>query len=76
MRSNRIWLVSRTYVRRRQQYSEQMFVGQDDREQPNAVIVTPGPRSWEVFAGLCRLADVRGNLVADAYLAALAIDAV
>ncbi|MBN1629564.1 MAG: type II toxin-antitoxin system VapC family toxin [Thermoleophilia bacterium] len=44
------------------------------RSQPNVVIVAPGPRNWELFADLCRSVDVRGNLVADAYLAALAIE--
>lgn len=41
---------------------------------PNAVIVRPGPRHWGIFAGLCRDGDARGNLVADAYHAALAIE--
>ncbi len=44
------------------------------RSQPNAVIVTPGPRHWEIFDRLCRAADAKGNLVPDAYLAALAIE--
>jgi toxin-antitoxin system PIN domain toxin len=44
------------------------------RSQPHAVIVAPGPRHWEIFTRLCREADARGNLVADAYLAALAIE--
>jgi hypothetical protein len=44
------------------------------REQPGAVIVAPGPRHWDVFTGLCRSAGVKGNLAADAYLAALAIE--
>ena len=39
-----------------------------------AMLVAPGPRHWELFAGLCRAADARGNLVTDAYLAALAIE--
>lgn len=38
------------------------------------VPVAPGPRHWEIFTGLCRNAGVRGNLVADAYLAAMAIE--
>ena len=42
--------------------------------QPHVVAVTPGPRHWEIFTRLCRDADARGNLVADAYLAALAIE--
>jgi len=41
---------------------------------PNAVSVTPGPRHFEIFTGLCRLPGIRGNLVPDAYLAALAIE--
>lgn len=44
------------------------------REQPNAVAIAPGRRHWQLFTDLCRSADVRGNLVADAYLAALAIE--
>lgn len=44
------------------------------RSQPNAVPVGPGPRHWEIFERLCRTANARGNLVADAYLAALAIE--
>jgi len=44
------------------------------REQQNCVLVSPGPRHWDLFMRLCRAADVRGNLVPDAYLAALAIE--
>lgn len=44
------------------------------RSQPNAVRMMPGPRHWEIFADLCRAAGIRGNLVADAYHAALAIE--
>lgn len=44
------------------------------RGQPNTVLVAPGPRHWDIFVGLCRKADARGNLVPDAYLAALAIE--
>jgi toxin-antitoxin system PIN domain toxin len=40
----------------------------------HAVPVAPGPRHWEIFSKLCRDAGARGNLVADAYLAALAIE--
>jgi toxin-antitoxin system PIN domain toxin len=45
------------------------------RAQPNAVILAPGPRHWEIFERLCVTAGAKGNLVADAYLAALAIEA-
>jgi hypothetical protein len=44
------------------------------RDQPNAVVVGPGARHWTIFERLCEAADVRGNLVPDAYLAALAIE--
>jgi len=44
------------------------------RTQPNCVPVEPGPRHWDIFTGLCRTAAVKGNLVPDAYLAALAIE--
>lgn len=44
------------------------------RGRSNAVQVAPGPLHWEIFEGLCRSARVRGNLVPDAYLAALAIE--
>lgn len=44
------------------------------KETPNCVLVSPGPRHWEIFARLCRTAGVKGNLVADAYLAALAME--
>ena len=44
------------------------------RAQPHCIQVTPGARHWSIFERLCRDADARGNLVADAYLAALAIE--
>jgi hypothetical protein len=44
------------------------------RTQANCVLVSPGARHWEIFTRLCRAADVKGNLVPDAYLAALAIE--
>jgi uncharacterized protein len=44
------------------------------RNQTHCVIVSPGPRHWSIFLDLCRTAGVRGNLLPDAYLAALAIE--
>jgi toxin-antitoxin system PIN domain toxin len=44
------------------------------REQPNAVVVAPGPRHFDLFVDVCRASDARGNLIKDAYLAALAIE--
>ena len=42
--------------------------------QPNVVRLAPGNRHWSIFADLCRKVDAKGNLIADAYLAALAIE--
>jgi len=44
------------------------------RSRPSAVAVSPGDRHWEIFRRLCGQADAKGNLVPDAYLAALAIE--
>ncbi len=44
------------------------------RDQPNAVVLAPGARHWAIFRRLCLAVQARGNLVADAYLAALAIE--
>jgi toxin-antitoxin system PIN domain toxin len=44
------------------------------RGRPNCAILMPGPRHWDIFLSLCRSAKVRGNLVPDAFLAALAIE--
>lgn len=44
------------------------------REHPHAVVIRPGPRHWQIFSELCEKTDARGNLVADAFLAALAIE--
>lgn len=44
------------------------------RRAPTAVSVAPGERHWDIFERLCREAGARGNLVPDAYLAAMAIE--
>jgi toxin-antitoxin system PIN domain toxin len=44
------------------------------RGQPHCVRVAPGPRHWEIFERLCRDSGAKGNLIPDAYLAALAIE--
>ena len=44
------------------------------RGAPNYVILAPGGRHWEIFVDLCRKGNARGNLVMDAYHAALAIE--
>jgi uncharacterized protein len=42
--------------------------------QPHCQIIQPGPRHWSIFVDLCARAKVAGNLVQDAWLAALAIE--
>ena len=42
--------------------------------QPGVIVAGPGPRHWQIFAGLCADADARGNLVSDAAHAAVAIE--
>ena len=42
--------------------------------QPNCVPIQPGDRHWSIFSRLCTDFDARGNLVPDAWFAALAIE--
>ena len=44
------------------------------RSAPASVIVRPSDRHWPIFADLCSRTPARGNLVPDAYLAAMAIE--
>ncbi len=44
------------------------------RSAPNRVRIEPGERHWEIFQTLCREANARGNLIPDAWFAALAIE--
>jgi toxin-antitoxin system PIN domain toxin len=44
------------------------------RTGPGLSLLAPGPRHWDIFTDLCRRVNARGNLVPDAYLAALAIE--
>ena len=44
------------------------------RTRPNSVLMAPGGRHWDIFEGLCRAASAKGNLIPDAYFAALAIE--
>jgi toxin-antitoxin system PIN domain toxin len=41
---------------------------------PNAILIEPGPRIWEIFERLCQEHNARGNLVPDAWFAALTIE--
>jgi toxin-antitoxin system PIN domain toxin len=42
--------------------------------QPQCVVIRPGPRHWNIFKRLCMECSAKGNLVPDAFLAALAIE--
>ena len=42
--------------------------------QPNCVVVQPGSDHWAIFVRLCKESEARGNLVPDAWFAALAIE--
>jgi uncharacterized protein len=41
---------------------------------PNALSITPGTMHWEIFKNLCKKSHAKGNLIPDAYFAALAIE--
>jgi toxin-antitoxin system PIN domain toxin len=45
------------------------------RTSTRLVMIRPGPRHFDLFVELCGGPSVRGNLVPDAYFAALAIEA-
>jgi len=38
------------------------------------MIIQPGERHWDIFTRFCTEADARGNMVPDAWFAALAIE--
>ena len=44
------------------------------RAHPLCRLIRPGERHWAVFRSLCMQANAKGNLVADAWYAALAIE--
>jgi uncharacterized protein len=44
-------------------------------EAPNATVISPQNRHWSIFQTLCARSKATGNLVPDAWLAALAIEA-
>lgn len=44
------------------------------RSSPAVVPVVPGERHWAIFTALCRDLGARGNVVPDAFLAAIAIE--
>jgi toxin-antitoxin system PIN domain toxin len=44
-------------------------------EHPNATVISPRERHWRLFEALCREAKATGNLLQNAWFAALAIEA-
>lgn len=44
------------------------------RSSPAVIPIAPGDRHWPIFRDLCTKAQASGNLVPDAFLAALAIE--
>ena len=44
------------------------------RNQPNRVSISPGTNHWQIFTRLCREANAKGNLVPDAFYAAMAVE--
>jgi uncharacterized protein len=53
---------------------EAMRVVDEWRSLPHVRVIEPGPRYWEILRQLCIESGVRGKLVSDAHLAALAIE--
>ncbi len=47
---------------------------EDFRSREAVHVLAPGPGHWKIFADLCRKVSARGNFVADAYHAALALE--
>lgn len=43
-------------------------------ERPNATVITPQERHWDIFEALCRDSKATGNVLQDAWFAALAIE--
>lgn len=44
------------------------------REQPHFVQLEPADRHWDCFANLCQEHNIKGGLIIDAWIAALAIE--
>jgi uncharacterized protein len=53
---------------------EALAFGEAMLQPQHCTVVRPGPRHWGIFTDLCRKARATGNLVQDAWLAALAIE--
>jgi toxin-antitoxin system PIN domain toxin len=44
------------------------------RQRPHATILSPGRQHWMIFDRICRATNARAGAIADAYLAALALE--
>jgi len=44
------------------------------RDHDASILVSPGERHWEIFVRMCKAVGAKGNLVSDAYFAALAME--
>ena len=44
------------------------------KQPPNCCIIRPSPNHWSIFLEICQQVNAKGNLITDAWLAALAID--
>lgn len=44
------------------------------RAAPNAILLEPGPQHWDLFVDLAKRSKAAGNLIPDAYFAALAME--
>ena len=51
-----------------------LFFSEQIRSRTNCVVVSPQERHWDIFTSLCKEANAKGNLIPDAYYAALAIE--
>lgn len=45
------------------------------RDETGCIVISPGDRHWDIFTRLCNSSGAKGNLVSDAFHAALAIEA-
>ena len=55
-------------------YQDALEFANECRDQPNCVPITPGQNHWSIFTRLCLECNAKGNLIPDAYFAAMAIE--
>jgi uncharacterized protein len=55
-------------------FSDAQIFAEQLRSQSNCLAVESGSRHWDIFLQLCQTGNARGNLVSDAYLAAIALE--